>query len=74
MPLALSKALAPGLAAQQLSRINSVWQPYHHICENYASTWDDGGDCTGYHLYSWGGLSAYIALEELQVDTSFLSK
>lgn len=65
-PVQAIRAAKSGLAAQQLSRINSVWQAHHHICENYASTWDAGGDCTGNHLYSWGGLSAYIALEETE--------
>ena len=64
-----------GLAAQQLGLLLSVWRTRHHVCENYASTWrsaassggkfeSPGAECTGNHFYSWGGLSAFIALDQ----------
>jgi len=56
------------------SHFPSVWRPQHHICENYPSLWvppphplspDPGGnECTGNHFYTWGGLSAMMALME----------
>ena len=58
-------AARQGLAAQHLSLLLSVWRTHHHICENFASTWQgEGGDCTGNHMYSWGGLGTLMALEE----------
>ena len=63
--LPAARAARQGLVAQQLDLMLGVWRATHHICENYGSTSSsNASDCTGNHFYSWGGLSALMALTE----------
>ena len=58
---------------QQLSLFLSVWRTAHHVCENYPSANPNGtaatapNECTGNHLYTWGGLAVFMGLAEAGV-------
>lgn len=69
------RAARQGLAVQQADMLLNIWHPHHHVCENYASVKQNassssgplvwtGPTCTGNDFYMWGGLPAFMALEE----------
>jgi hypothetical protein len=58
--------LATEVAAKSLKLFQLEWESESHIHENYNATNGDGDDVANADpVYTWGGLLAYIALNEL---------